>query len=125
MGRTNWASHVRLLLHRYGFGYAWVAQDIGNTDTCISLFQQRLADCLRQDWSRDIDPPEGAICIKISKPCLMLNAISHATCLITLGKQCQTLDVPTITFVLKSVDILVLKDIFDFVNIVFYTMDWK
>ena len=30
VGRENWAIHIRALLFRYGFGYVWIAQDVGN-----------------------------------------------------------------------------------------------
>ncbi len=37
IGRINWATHVKTLLHRYGFGYAWVAQDIGDTNMFVAV----------------------------------------------------------------------------------------
>ncbi len=37
IGRINWATHVKTLLHRYGFGYACVAQDIGDTNMFVAV----------------------------------------------------------------------------------------
>ena len=29
-GKTNWATHIRCMLNRYGFGHAWINQGVGN-----------------------------------------------------------------------------------------------
>ena len=29
--RKTWATHVRTLLYKFGFGYAWISQEVGNT----------------------------------------------------------------------------------------------
>ena len=49
VGRENWASHIRALLFRYGFGYVWIAQDVGNPNYFIKVFSQRVSDCYRQN----------------------------------------------------------------------------
>jgi len=36
LGRQTWTSHVKELLFKYGFGFVWVSQDIGD----INLFLQ-------------------------------------------------------------------------------------
>ena len=46
--RENWASHIRALLFRYGFGYVWIAQDVGNPNYFIKVFSQRVSDCYIQ-----------------------------------------------------------------------------
>ena len=38
--RNTWASHVRKLIFNYGFGYAWIWQEIGNPETFIRLFTE-------------------------------------------------------------------------------------
>ena len=45
-GRQIWVSKVRDLLFTYGFGYAWIAQDVGYISMFISQFKQRLTDCM-------------------------------------------------------------------------------
>lgn len=30
VGRKTWASFIRELLYMYGFGYVWIAHDVGN-----------------------------------------------------------------------------------------------
>ena len=53
-GRENWVSKVRVLLYTYGFGYTWVAQDVGDIGLFISQFKIRLRDCMTQKWHSDI-----------------------------------------------------------------------
>ena len=38
MGRTNWATAVKSLLYRYGFGLVWLSQDFGNMNLFIMQF---------------------------------------------------------------------------------------
>ena len=49
-GRTNWASRVRCLLCKHGFGYVWALQFVGDAKHFISLFKCRLVDNFRQSW---------------------------------------------------------------------------
>ena len=54
-GRTNWASKVKELLFKYGFGFAWVTQEIGDVPNFINLFRQRLTDNCSQEWRDSIN----------------------------------------------------------------------
>ena len=47
-GKTNWASNVRLLMYKHGFGYMWKADIVGDASGFINLFRHRLADCFTQ-----------------------------------------------------------------------------
>jgi hypothetical protein len=38
VGKTNWATHVKETLFKYGLGYAWIAQEVENTYVFIHLF---------------------------------------------------------------------------------------
>lgn len=49
-GKHTYASDVRNLLFRHGFGFVWISQDIGNIKAFISQFKIRLKDILQQDW---------------------------------------------------------------------------
>ena len=49
-GRITWASKVRELLFRNGFGYVWVVEDVGDLNLFMKAFKQRLIDCCKQDW---------------------------------------------------------------------------
>ena len=50
-----WASHIKEMLFTLGFGYVWLAQDLGNSTLLLSLFSQRLKDCYFQDWLAKIN----------------------------------------------------------------------
>ena len=54
-GRHTWATNIKDLLFRYGFGYAWVAQEVGNENIFLSLFCQRVKDIFTQKCFSDID----------------------------------------------------------------------
>ena len=47
-GKVNWASNVRSLLYKHGFGYVWEADTIGDGDRFINTFRQRIKDCSAQ-----------------------------------------------------------------------------
>ena len=49
-GRITWASSVKNLLFRYGFGIVWFEQQIGDPGTFLLNFTQRIKDCYRQEW---------------------------------------------------------------------------
>ena len=54
-GRITWASKVEVILFTYGFGYAWIYENIGDVAIVMKLFKQRLIDCTKQDWHRQIN----------------------------------------------------------------------
>ena len=47
-GKTTWASGVRNLLFEHGFGYAWIADGVGNVNSFLAVFKSRLKDCAIQ-----------------------------------------------------------------------------
>ena len=53
-GKINCVSHIRILLFKFGFGYAFIAQDIGNPLLFLKEFKQRLIDCNKQNWLSDV-----------------------------------------------------------------------
>ena len=54
-GRITWASHVKSLLFQHGFGYAWIANTVGNVNNFISIFQHRIKDISLQNWQSNIN----------------------------------------------------------------------
>ena len=48
--RLTWATSIKNLLFNFGFGYAWIFQEIGNVETIICEFKQRVKDVLTQEW---------------------------------------------------------------------------
>ena len=55
VGRKTWATNIRELLYMYGFGYAWLAHDVGNDDNFLCQFKQRIIDSYLQKWFSDIN----------------------------------------------------------------------
>lgn len=54
-GRITWATRVKEILFYFGFGYAWIYENIGDVKLFMKLFKQRLVDCSKQDWHRQIN----------------------------------------------------------------------
>ena len=53
-GKRTWASSVKEFLFKYGFGVVWMEQGVGNEILFLAEFVERVKDCYRQDWYRDI-----------------------------------------------------------------------
>ncbi len=53
-GRVTWAIHIKQLLFRYGFGYIWLSQDVGDIEVFVCTFKTRISDCMRQNWNTNI-----------------------------------------------------------------------
>jgi hypothetical protein len=51
VGKTNWETHVKETLFKYGVGHAWIAQDAGNIHVFIHLFKMRVFNCYQQEWN--------------------------------------------------------------------------
>ena len=59
-GKTTWASHIKNLLYEHGFGYAWIADSVGNTNSFLNIFTQRIKDISLQTWRQSInDSPKA------------------------------------------------------------------
>ena len=41
-------------LYKYGFGYVWEANTVGDINRFVDVFKQRLKDCCLQAWHSDI-----------------------------------------------------------------------
>ena len=49
-----YTTEVRNLLFSYGYGYVWIAQDVGDINLFILGFKQRLKDSLQQEWHNSV-----------------------------------------------------------------------
>ena len=47
-GRSTWVTQVKVLLFEHGFGYAWLANDIGDVDAFVTLFKPIIRDSSKQ-----------------------------------------------------------------------------
>ena len=48
-------THIKNILFRSGFGYVWIAQDVGDVKLFIVKFKQRLFDTLQQNWCSSVN----------------------------------------------------------------------
>ena len=53
-GKATWVTKVRAILCRYGFGYVWYNQGVGDHKNFLSVFKKRLKDCYQQEWTSTI-----------------------------------------------------------------------
>lgn len=51
IGRNTWVSHIRHLVVSNGFGIVWLSQGVGDINTFIARFKQRMVDCCIQKWN--------------------------------------------------------------------------
>ena len=54
VGKQTWASEIKGLLYRNGFGHVWVNQGVGDVEHFLALHKQRLVDISTQEWHSDI-----------------------------------------------------------------------
>jgi len=55
LGKKNWASEIRDILYRYGFGWAWECQAILDVPNFLKDFSNRVKDCELQLWSSELN----------------------------------------------------------------------
>ena len=44
-GSITWATHIKQSLFQFGFGYGWLANELGDTIAFTKLFKMRVVDC--------------------------------------------------------------------------------
>lgn len=52
--RQTWATKVRELLFKFGFGYAWFYENVGNENVFLQIFKEILIDTSNQDWTAQL-----------------------------------------------------------------------
>ena len=80
--RITWASHIKNLLFRFGFGYVWISQDVGDETYFMYVFKQRILDNALQDWNTDLNESRKAFHYKHFK--IILNVEKYLTTKIPL-----------------------------------------
>jgi len=46
-GRTTCATRIKHLLFRFGFGFVWITNEVGDSVLFMKIFTQRLFDCAK------------------------------------------------------------------------------
>ena len=57
-GKNTWASEIKYVLNRTGFGYVWISQTIGDVKFDLNEFKQRLIDIEKQKWYSSVNDNE-------------------------------------------------------------------
>ena len=70
VGKINWAASVSSLLFKYGLGFVWEANTVGDASRFINQFRQRLADCSVQQWHSLVEESPKALHYKHFKSIL-------------------------------------------------------
>ena len=60
-GKENWASQVKQVPSRIGFGLVWLCQDVGNERKFLAEFKDRMITCFKQNWHSKIEENEKNI----------------------------------------------------------------
>ena len=53
-GKTTWTKHIKSILFEYGFGYAWIENEVGNSTHFSNSFKQRIKDISIQNLHQSI-----------------------------------------------------------------------
>ena len=69
-GRTTWATHIKHLLFRFGFGFVWITNEVGDSVSFLKIFSQRLCDCAKQNTQELISSSPKAKSYKLFKSVL-------------------------------------------------------
>ena len=51
----TWATHIKQVLFQFGFGYAWLANEVGDTIAFTKLFKIRVVDCAIQNLNEKVN----------------------------------------------------------------------
>ena len=69
-GRTTRATHVKMLLFNYFFGYVWLHGHVGDIDMFMTIFIQNFKDCCKQNIFEHINTSPKAMTYKLYKSAL-------------------------------------------------------
>ena len=68
-GRITWATHIKQLLFKFGFRYAWLANEVGDNNAFTYLFKTRVADCAHQNPNEKVNTSRKHFITEILKHC--------------------------------------------------------
>ena len=66
-GRITWVTHLKQLLFQFGFGYAWLANEVGDTIAFTKLFKIRVVDCAIQTLNEKVNKLSKTLYYRIFK----------------------------------------------------------
>ena len=57
-GKCCWASRLRDLLCKFGFGFVWLQKSVGNERAFLAILKERLCDDFNEEWTTAINSSE-------------------------------------------------------------------
>ena len=57
-GKCCWASRLRDLLCKFGFGFVWLQKSVGNERAFLALLKERLCDDFKREWTTALNSSE-------------------------------------------------------------------
>ena len=73
-GRTNWVTHDKNILYRYGFGFAFMNHGVGDTNSFLSLFKKT---DYGQEWQSNVSDSPKLLSYKLYKYDFVLEHYLH------------------------------------------------
>ena len=67
-GKCCWASRLRDLLCKFGFGFVWLQKSVGNERAFLALLKERLCDGFKQGWTTALNTVRDFLCMHHSNP---------------------------------------------------------
>ena len=99
---VNWVSQIRDMLFHLGFGEVWYNQGVGDADSFIYLFKQRINDIFSQNWRSSLEDSTRARTHKLLRTDFVtrkyletVNCASHLTAFARLVTSSHRLRVET------------------------------
>ena len=71
------AMNVKNILHRYGFGFAFINHGVGDTNSFLSIFKQRIMDNYIQEWQSNVSDSPKLLSYKFYKYDFVLEHYLH------------------------------------------------
>ena len=62
-GKCSWASKLRDLLCKFGFGFVWLQKSVGNEKAFLAILKERLSDDFNQERTTAINSSERFVYI--------------------------------------------------------------
>ena len=79
--KVNWVSLLKDMLLSFGFGEAWYNQGVGDEDSFMMVFKQRVNDMYMQTWSHNLESTRKSISYRhfhtLLSPCTYLKNIAN------------------------------------------------
>ena len=67
-GKRCWASRLRDLLCKFGFGFVWLQKSVGNERAFLAILKERLCDDFNEEWTTVLTAVRDFVCMHHLNP---------------------------------------------------------